>query len=166
MKCDRFKRYMVDYFAGELGGAKKEEMEKHLESCSSCRRDFADYKAVFNNARLFHEPVHDMMFWENRLREVLSHKREKKPALKLVFALSAAAAILLAVVFKYLSVSVPEQKIAGKGGKTLVVKRSLPYSEERLLEMANYLDEKSAAEMLDILVEKDVQTFSSYNNYN
>lgn len=165
MNCERFKRYIVDFLADEITVRGKEELEKHLKTCASCRKDFDECKAVIASSREIQQPVFSDMFWEKKLSELFArrYKKERKFRLKHAFA-AVASLILLSFIFKQVFTPPSDNIVTGKD-KNVFVFNALPYSEERLLEIADYIDDKEAKKMLDMLFENDMLTFVYSNNF-
>jgi predicted anti-sigma-YlaC factor YlaD len=46
MSCEEYKDYLMGYLDGELSDERKEQLEKHLADCSSCRRELNDFRKL------------------------------------------------------------------------------------------------------------------------
>ncbi len=46
MKCKHYRNEMEDWLDGELAGAERAELERHVGACSACARYFAQRQAM------------------------------------------------------------------------------------------------------------------------
>lgn len=60
--CDHSQKQIVDYFAGELPAAEREKIERHLESCETCRADYESYALIWQKVQAMpnEQPSHDL----------------------------------------------------------------------------------------------------------
>ncbi|HNS31840.1 MAG TPA: zf-HC2 domain-containing protein [bacterium] len=163
MNCDKFKHYIVDFHAGEIGSRERLELEMHMKSCENCRRDFKECDAIIRNSRKISPPVFDDEYWRKKREELAIYRKERRFLLKPVLAAVAAMVLISVLLHQFLPGRVGNNMLTERKKNTFVF-NTLPVSEDRLLEMADYIDEKSARDMLDILSENDVHfTFYSSN---
>ena len=84
MKCEEFKRLVVDLFDREVDSNIRMECERHMASCASCR----EYYDELNEAVGFLSP---------RKEVVKSHDKKGKPGIALRKIWKVAAAVLIFV---------------------------------------------------------------------
>ena len=156
MNCKKCKYYMVDYLVGELGDSEKQEIDMHLEKCKRCRHNFTEYQSVIIKSKSIPVPVFDDAFWEQRLRELGSYKKDRRLRLLPVIITSAVTVVLL-FIFLFRQFSLFDgNKMVAENNKGHTALNTFSFPEERLLEIIDYIDEKSAEELLDILFKNNI----------
>jgi len=157
MNCKKCKYYMVDYLVGELGDSEKQEIDMHLEKCKRCRHNFTEYQSVIIKSKSIPAPVFDDAFWEQRLRELGNYKKNRRFRLLPVIVTSAVTVVLLFIfLFRPFSLFDGNKIMVAENNKGNTVFNTLSFSEERLLEIIDYIDEKSAEDLLDILFKNNI----------
>lgn len=164
MLCKRYERLMVDYLAGELTQAEKEMVMEHLKGCHKCAELFEEYREVIEKSRSIEIPVPEGYVWEKKLAEIragqpLRHVHILKP-------IGVFAALLLIISLFF--AKVPNN---GKGNVVVrntnkngygIVLPKLPCSEGTLLKRIDYIDEESASEIMDIVLNTPVFPLYEY----
>jgi hypothetical protein len=80
MKCKKFEEKIILYLYGELDEKEKAELEKHINECPECSRDFAYTKKVFKALDKSKQEIPEAN-WEKCWREI-DAAAKKKPALQ------------------------------------------------------------------------------------
>jgi len=153
MNCERYRRYIIDLLSGEIKEREKEELLRHMESCGGCRRNYEETGRVMEASRGLASPVFDEDFWQKRLSELGTYGKPQRFALKPAIAAACLLAIFTFIFFRTPSTEHESVSVERRGGS--MVLNSMPISEERLLEMTDYLDEKSASYVLDLIFENE-----------
>lgn len=93
MSCEDIKVLLDEYITGELAESDKAMVEEHLSTCSECRREYNELKALKNQLKELEEKLPEG--FEERLTRKI--KKEKRSAYFYVsrFGVSVAAAVVL-----------------------------------------------------------------------
>jgi predicted anti-sigma-YlaC factor YlaD len=158
MDCREFERMIVDYVTKELKGPDVKNLEEHLKTCNKCRKTLEEYRNLLGKMRELQAPVYGEEFWEARLKEIKNcqPRRQKRFFLKPAV-LSTCTLLVIISLFTFFIHN------RGKGTKHPVVSRNgyetvlseLPYTEETLMDMIEYIDDDSASKLLNIIFENN-----------
>ncbi len=151
MGCMEFERMIVDYLSKELGKEEKELLENHLKVCDECSNSLDEYKNILCAAKGIATPFPDENFWTARLKEISGYRPRRTFLLKPVILVTS----LLLLVSLFIARVPNDRKVrtVGKGNGYSLVLHKLPYSEDRILDKIEFVDDASAAEVLDVLFE-------------
>jgi hypothetical protein len=99
MDCKKALELMQAYFDNELGEGEKEELEEHLRSCESCRKEFLMQKRIIENLKLI--PLEDVpgSFNESLREKIAKLKKKRENRRKSFLAGILAASLLLMTMF-------------------------------------------------------------------
>ena len=56
MRCKTAKKWASDYVDGGLEGSRRERLERHIRSCSECRKLVHDFQRIVDRAGDLTEP--------------------------------------------------------------------------------------------------------------
>jgi predicted anti-sigma-YlaC factor YlaD len=158
MDCREFEKIIIEYVTGELKGTEVEKLEEHLKTCKECRKTLEEYRNLLEKTKELQSPVYDEKFWEAKLKEVKNYKLQTQRRFSLKPAvLSACAFLVIATLFTlFIHNRGGEAKypVVSRNGYTLVLSE-LPYTEETLMNMIDYIDDDSASKLLNILFENN-----------
>jgi len=154
MNCKKVKNLMLDYLDNSLKNEEKREFEKHINSCEDCRREFNEISFVVEKAKEIKVPVFDENYWEKQKEKIVrgAIKYRRKFYLKPVIVFASLIIIAFAFYIKFHSGEKIETKLAKTSGYT-VFYSTLPFSEEELLQMVDYISEKDAESLLNIILQ-------------
>ena len=81
MNCRNFRELIDEYVLGSLSGSLRNELEKHISTCSGCKQELEDAKALHEALKLQPEPVDDAE-WDAIKNRALTRLRSEmaKPA--------------------------------------------------------------------------------------
>lgn len=154
MSCRKFERLIVDYVTNELKGPEAAKLEKHLKTCTECRETLAEYKNVLVKTRELQAPVYGEEFWTAKLKEIKGYQPQRQRKFFLKPAVLSASALLVFVilftVFIHNGGKEARQPVVKRTGYALVL-NELPYPEDTLMDMIEYIDDESAEQLLNIL---------------
>ncbi|MCM8777087.1 MAG: zf-HC2 domain-containing protein [Candidatus Omnitrophica bacterium] len=163
MVCRRkYERLMVDLLAGELTEVETEMLMAHIKGCPKCAGLFKEYKGVIEKSKSIEVSVPESDVWEKKLLEI-KIPRPHRAGIKILKPAAVLVSLLLLVSLFF--VKMPDNRKdkvvlkTSKNGYGMVLTK-LPYTEECLLERIDYIDEESASEILEIVL--DTPTFSIY----
>ncbi|MCK9265858.1 zf-HC2 domain-containing protein [bacterium] len=162
MNCKRYQRFIVESIVGEIGKRDKENLDAHLKICSDCRRTFIHYESILNKSKEIETSIPDDIFWANRLKDIYQLPEKKNFRLVPVFALT--VSIICFIILNIVLTPLGGKIFTKNKKKDAFVFNTLPMSEERLLEMADYIDEKSAIDILDIIFDNNIPYVVNSNN--
>ncbi|HHW56943.1 MAG TPA: DUF4349 domain-containing protein [Clostridia bacterium] len=103
MDCKKALKLMPMYIDGELGGLQKQELERHLESCDSCRKEYYLEKKLIETLKNisveelpenFNETLHDRLILQQRMAD-----KKKNAVKKFLMVGVIAASIVFMTVF-------------------------------------------------------------------
>lgn len=60
MECDKIKMLLIDYIEDKVESSIKNEIEKHLISCTDCSKEFDELKIILTEIEHIDEPVPEM----------------------------------------------------------------------------------------------------------
>ena len=149
-QIDHVELALVPYLRGELAGDEHALVERHLESCASCREALAGFRSVVDELRAGpHEPPEiDWRRYRAELRTKLEERAPRRFALPRLLPMTVAAAIAgLALVFT----------LGGQGDHAAAPSDDLPVFEQTALgdrlELFRHYD---VVDNLDLLEDLDV----------
>ena len=76
MQCDEVQPILIEYIEGNLEDSVDQEIEKHIESCTACRKELSEVKAVFKTISKYQMVQPDESLRTN-FRAMLSSEIEK-----------------------------------------------------------------------------------------
>lgn len=143
---------LAPYVHGELSGAERERIERHLAGCPACRASAEEFRAVLDHLRTSapEPPPVDWRHYRAELRRKLarrSSQRWRRPALpRLAPALAAAALAAAVALFGW----------RHEGGSTRVAADLPPFEQAAIGRDLDLLQRYSMVENLDLLEDLDV----------
>lgn len=160
MGCRKREKLIVDCLTGELKGTQALKLEEHLKTCEDCRKTLAEYSGLLAETRELREPVYDGTFWTARLNEVKNHepRRQFRSFLRPMF-ISVFALALLAV-FALKIFGPDDNKLITPPANNCFVTEldELPYPEDTLMAMVDYMDDDSVEKLLNIILENNLMS--------
>ncbi len=148
MNCKRAEKYLLLSFDGRLGDKGKALLNRHLESCSLCRKREQDYRQILSLLRV--ETPEPLPYFEQRLIAKLKEKEKMVPALfsRRWAAKAAAVSLAMAVLFG-LGVLFfrPQESLELSQPEILLL-----HNENPLAEAATILDQKRAEDRNMMLI--------------
>lgn len=159
MSCRKYEKLIVDYLTNELTGPVAERLEEHLKTCKDCKDTLAEYRNVLAKTKELQAPVYGPEFWSAKLNEIKNYQpqRQRKSLLKPVI-LSASALLVFAVLFARVFHTGENRMVKPQALRNnyAMALNELPYPEETLMDMVDYIDDDSAAQLLNILFENNL----------
>lgn len=153
----KYEKLMVDYLMNELSASEVEKLKEHIKNCKNCRENFAEYKSVLTRVKELESPVYNQEFWTAKLSEVKNYQPQRHKRSFLEFAIaSVSVAVVFVVLFVFARGFKPEENRMVKTSprdKYTIILSGLPYPEDTLLEMVDYIDDDSAEKLLSIIFE-------------
>jgi len=70
--CDEIKKDLMAYFDGELSPEKIHKVEKHLNDCEECQKEFHQFKDIKNLIHTNPVPEHNQEYWDNLKRRIVN----------------------------------------------------------------------------------------------
>ncbi|MGB9780593.1 zf-HC2 domain-containing protein [Caldanaerobacter sp.] len=151
MDCKKALELMHAYFDNELAEGERVELEEHLKSCESCRREFLMQERIMENLKAF--PVEELPagFNESLHEKIATLKRKKGNRKKNFLAGILAASLLLMTMFLVYDFDVGLEKYKGSssdiiqmaGTKSIEekgIERKLPANVLRGITKIAYID--------------------------
>ncbi len=87
MKCHKTRRLLPDYIGDELTSRHKERVERHLESCPQCQKEFAVYKKMWDVLKDQPIPPQDEGFWNlftSRVMDEVTRRSRSSRKLRII----------------------------------------------------------------------------------
>jgi|GEM_PF-1188672 len=160
MSCRKYERLIVYYLGNELKEPEAERLEEHIKACEDCRKSLAEYRSILAETKELRAPAYGEEFWTARLNEVKKHmpQRKQRALLKPVILSASALAVIAVLAVKIFGPG--ESMIARPPIKNqyAVVLNELPYPEDTLLKMVDYIDDESAEKLLNIILENNLMS--------
>jgi len=189
MKCDEIETIMIDYLDGKLESNRKEEIEKHLETCERCLDEFRDTQKVLeliSKDEIIKPDESLRINFYHMLHTQISRNEEKKPVpvqnrqIKWynhgVYAVAAGIALLICGTFTGIIIDsgrkspVQEMQIDQLRSEVASIKKSALFtmlkdeSSSNRIQALNYADEIEVPD--NNIIEALVRTLNNDKNVN
>jgi hypothetical protein len=153
MDCRIFNKIVIDYFAGELSAETKKDVEKHIKECASCRKVFTEIQDVIEKSRNIEVPSFSESFWEKKKEFVFAPRpKTVKYFLKPFLAGTVVSLILFFSIF-LLKKQETKNNVLNLNYSQYAV-ADLPFSEDDIIEMTEYMQEEDARIILNIILKQ------------
>lgn len=117
---DRWQERLSEYLDGELGADERGALERHLESCASCRTTLAELRAVVAAARALGARAPERDLWPELAAQLAPRRAPRSPWL--AFAAGILVALAGALAWGALRDEAPRtEKVAGLGERYLLL---------------------------------------------
>ncbi len=165
MLCKKFEEKIVDLIFGEVGEEEKKQLLSHIENCEKCRNKYNEIKMIIEESKKIEVPVFTSEWWDEKREVILERvpqgRKNFRIKKKVVFSLVSLLFIFSLSIFFFIN---HNENIAKKKGTTYYTfnvlssttisspDSILPFSEDEILKMADYMKDSDAEEVLKIIL--------------
>jgi len=160
MSCRKYERLIVYYLGNELKEPEAQRLEEHIKACEDCRKSLAEYRSILAETKELRAPVYTDEFWTAKLNELRNRppQRQRRALLKPVILSASALAVIAVLAVKIFGPGENRMAESPIRNQYAVVLNELPYPEDTLLKMVDYIDDESAEKLLNIILENNLMS--------
>jgi len=159
MSCKKFEKKLFDFINNDLKKGEEKQLINHLAECEECKREYIEIKTIIEESKNIKIPTFPSDWWDKNEDFIFERTKRKEIFSKRKIVLSLISIIFVFSLSSFLFIT-HKEKIAKKEkssnytfySNVLPPQNLLPFSEEELIEMVDYMDEDQAEEILRMLL--------------
>jgi len=165
MLCRKFEEKIVDLLFGEVGEKEKKQLLSHIKECEKCRSKYKEIKMIIEESKKIEVPIFTPEWWDEKRKVIMEQLPESRKNFrikkKVVFALVSLFFIFSISVFFLINHNENIVKKVEVNYYTFndisstnisSIDNILPFSENEILKMADYMKDSDAEEVLKIIL--------------
>jgi len=165
MLCKKFEEKIVDLIFGEVGEEEKKQLLSHIKECEKCRNKYNEIRMIIEESKRIEVPTFTSEWWDEKRKVIMEQLPENRKNFrikkKVVFTLVSLFFIFSISVFFLINHNENIVKKVEVNYYTFNVLSSptfsspdsiLPFSEDEILKMADYMKDSDAEEVLKIIL--------------
>lgn len=165
MLCKKFEEKIVDLIFSEVGEEEEKQLLSHIKECEKCRNRYNEIKMIIEESKKIEVPVFAPEWWDEKRKVIMEqlpdNRKNFRIKKKVVFSLVLLLFIFSLSIFFFIN---HNENIAKKEGTNYYTFNTLssptfsspdsilPFSEDEILKMADYMKDSDAEEVLKIIL--------------
>jgi len=165
MLCKKFEEKIVDLIFGEVREEEKKQLLSHIKECEKCRNKYNEIKMIIEESKKIEVPSFTPEWWNEKRKVIMEQLPESRKNFRIkkrvVFALVSLLFIFSISVFFLTNHNENIVKKPEVNYYTFNILSSssisspdniLPFSENEILKMVDYMKDSEAEEVLKIIL--------------
>ena len=165
MLCKKFEEKIVDLIFGEVSEEEKKQLLSHIKECEKCRNKYNEIKMIIEESKKIEVPTFTSEWWDEKRKIIMEQLPESRKNFrikkKVVFALVSLFFIFSISVFFLINhngnivkkVEVNYYTFNDISSTNISsIDNILPFSENEILKMVDYMKDSDAEEVLKIIL--------------